>query len=369
MFEKKRAILWVIGGVLLLCVMLSGISALSNRNLPTAPESSDQLDALDKVRLEETLHLQRELGDKVWPCFAEAEIPLLLWTDASSFLVNYPQQPAGWKVVTGDTFQDELYYRQPTRQTSNFAVEVDGLWVASLASKWETDAFLIETFQGFFPPPIKQIFPYKLLIQPSEVQMTGMLHEAFHVFQIWNAEERLEAAEASYQFEEAYWQVDEDMRTDWQEEIDLLAKAVNAATPEEMKTFTIQFLDSRANRRDSFALAPDLIEFERSLEWEEGLAKYVELEFWQAAYHSADYEPLAGMQADSDFKAYATFKQRWSQEISTMKRQAKTDGVSRFYYTGMVQAYLLDELMPGWKERILSEDIFLEDLLQEAVGR
>ena len=40
----------------------------------------------------------------------------------------------------------------------------------------------------------------------------------------------------------------------------------------------------------------------------------------------------------------------------------------RFYYSGMAQAFLLDRLMPGWKDRALSDDVWLEDLLADAVG-
>jgi hypothetical protein len=39
----------------------------------------------------------------------------------------------------------------------------------------------------------------------------------------------------------------------------------------------------------------------------------------------------------------------------------------RFYYSGFRQAVLLDRLMPGWKVRMWSEGIWLEDLLREAV--
>jgi hypothetical protein len=50
-----------------------------------------------------------------------------------------------------------------------------------------------------------------------------------------------------------------------------------------------------------------------------------------------------------------------------MKRQAGREGEARFYYTGMAQAMLLDRLLPGWKTRALSRDIWLETLLAEAV--
>ena len=75
---------------------------------------------------------------------------------------------------------------------------------------------------------------------------------------------------------------------------------------------------------------------------------------------------MSAMADDPDFKGYATFERRWSQEIGQMARQATREGEPRFYYTGMAQAMLLDRLLPGWKDRILSEDVWLETLLAEA---
>ena len=111
-----------------------------------------------------------------------------------------------------------------------------------------------------------------------------------------------------------------------------------------------------------------MVRFERLIEWEEGLAKYVELASWQRAGETPGYAPLAELAADPDFHGYDTFDSRWSQEMSTMKRQASREGVTRFYYTGAAQAFLLDRLSPGWQAQAMQPDVFLEDLLAAAVG-
>jgi hypothetical protein len=46
---------------------------------------------------------------------------------------------------------------------------------------------------------------------------------------------------------------------------------------------------------------------------------------------------------------------------------AGDEGDGRFYYSGMAQAFLLDQLMPGWKARAFDEGVWLDDLLAEAV--
>ena len=276
-----------------------------------------------------------------------------------------PSLPSGWDLVTGDTFEGQAYYRQQSDDPQNFAVKVDDSWVASMATKWQTDAFLMEGFRGFLPSLIDAVFPYWLLVQPSEVQITGVLHESFHVYQIQVAPNLLEKAENAHLFGELYWQADESMHDEWAEEIDLLTKALEAESDQEVGELVHQFLNQREERRMAHDLDEALIAFERLLEWEEGLAKYVELEIWREAHTAQDYEPLASVVNDPDFKSYSTFEQRWSQELGQMNRQATREGEVRFYYTGMAQAMLLDRLVPGWKHHAFSEDTWLETLLAE----
>lgn len=367
MSKRKRLILGIAFGLLSICIISAGLSAYSNRNIFADREIADRLTPLDKARLSETLHLKQELGPEVWPGWDQADIPFLLWTEEYSFLIGYPGRPEGWGLVDGDTFEGRSYYRQPTESHQNFAVLVDGQWAASLASKWEMDNFIINQFKNMIPSPINKIIPYKLFIQPSEVQMTGVLHESFHVYQALTANERLEAAEERYQVEDEYWRVDESMRDGWKDEVSLLVQALDAESEAETIALVSHFLARRDERRANQALSIELIDFERLIEWEEGLAKYLELAIWQQAFSSPDYQPLPEMVNDPDFKGFTSYKQRWSQEILTMRNQASREGDTRFYYTGMAQGFLLDRLMPDWKSRILTEDLWLEDLLRQAI--
>lgn len=297
----------------------------------------------------------------------ETDIPVILWNEEYAFLVHVPAAPQGWQVVEIDSFDGAPYYRRAAEDEQNFAVETAGTWAASLAAKWQMDSFLIGQFQEMFPPIVEQIFPYRLLIQASEVHITGVLHENFHAFVALNSPERLEEAEEGYQYEERYWQADENMEAVWKTELQALAKALEADTEAERREYTRQFLDIREERRSAAGLPENLVAFERLLEWEEGLAKYAELLAWKLAWESDSYQPSAALGTDPYFKAYQTFEGRWRQELTTLKNQHNQQSVTRFYYSGMAQAFLLDELLPGWKEQALGEGVWLEDLLAEAV--
>jgi hypothetical protein len=356
-------------GLIAICLVGAGFSALSNRGLPQSVSESGHLSSLDKARLAETLHLKQALGDQVWPGLAAADIPILLWNRDYSFLVgdSIDTAPDGWEEVPADTFQDQPYYRRASNDPQNFAVQVGDNWVASVGTKLEADLFIREMFQGSLPPPINQVIPYRLLIQPSEVQISAVLHEAFHVFQQAKAPARFEDAEMAYQDGSSYWAVDAAMNDDWQEEIETLVQALDADTDEQAANLVSQFLSQRQARRQAHELGARLVAFERRLEWLEGAAKYVELESWRQAAETAGYQPLPAMAEDPDFDGYANFDGRWSQEIGQMKRQATQEGDTRFYYTGMAQAVLLDRFLPGWQDLLLEEGVWLEDLLLQAV--
>lgn len=361
-----RVFLWGGVGLSVLCLVAVAISAISNRFLPEPPETLDRLQPIDKTRLAEVYQLHESLGDTVWPGFGQEEIPMMVWNREWSFLTGLDAIPAGWQVVPGDNFRGRVYFRRASVDPQNFAVPVGETWAASLATKSETDEYLIQMFRDMLPPVLETIFPYRLMIQPSEVQISGLIHESFHVYQQLKAPDRLAAAEAVHRLGEAYWAADESMHDDWQVEIDLLAQALQVQDDQQAAELARQFLEQRQLRRINTALTAELIDYERQLEWEEGLAKYVELGIWETAYTSADYQPM--LTGDSDFKGYQTFPQRLKQEISQMKRQAGQTGETRFYYTGMAQARLLDGLLPVWKERVLNEGVWLEDLLEEAVA-
>lgn len=362
-----RVVAFGVLGVLLLCAAAGALAALSNRGLPPPAEPSGRLSPVDAARLEEALRLKRALGDRVWPGWGSAEIPVLLWNRYDSFLVGHPAPPAPWELVAGDPVGGSPYYHRRTDDPQNFAVLVGDVWVASIATKGETDRFVIGMFEDTLPTPLDRLVPYRLLIQPSEVQIAGLLHEAFHVHQAVSAYERLEAAEGAYRWGDAYWAADVGMRSAWREEIDALARALGAADDGERRDLTRQFLERRRERRTGAGLGADLVAYERHLEWLEGLAKYVELTILREAYEDADYRSALSRDVDPDFRAYRGWPQRWSREVGQMRRQATREGDSRFYYTGMAQATLLDDLLPDWKDRALEEGVWLEDLLSEAV--
>jgi len=366
MRRGARIVSIALGVALALVAVAAVAGAISNRSLPRPPQSQEGLTPADAARLAEAMHLKQALGDDIWPGWGTAKIPMIVWNREYSFLVGMPGPVAGWEPTSG-RIEGQTVYRRATEDPQNFCVLVGERYAGSMASKWETDARLMEMFADAVPDPLDAVFPFRLLIQPSEVQISGQLHETFHAFQATLAPDRLQAAEAAHGREADYWPLDGEMRPYWQKEIDALADAVGAASDEDAARFAGQFLAARAERRRAVELPSALVNYERLLEWEEGLAKYVEMAAWRAASERARYVPVLTREEDPDFDGYAGYASHWKESVAQMRRQASREGEVRFYYTGLAQAMLLDRFAPRWKERALADGGFVEDWLADAL--
>jgi hypothetical protein len=374
---------------LIMCLMSTGLVALSNRSLPTASASPDRLSEADKARLAETLHLRQTVGDAVWPGWGAAEIPTILFNEAYAFLIGYSDPPAGWIKVPGatrrggawqlvpdDTFAGAPYYRQalplPDVTPEAFTVQVGDRWVASMPAYEWTKIKLVSELRADIPAPLRPIVPYRLLVGMfnTDWHIVAIGHEAFHAYQGQVAPDRLLAAETANQRQSGDYPWDDaGFRAAWQTELQLLHEAMQAGTAAEAAQRAGQFLELREARRTDHGLSTALVDFERQREWLEGLAKYAELELWRRAASTPGYEPTIAMADNLDFNDYAGFTQRWSSELVTMQNQAGREGDGRFYYSGWAQAVLLDRLLPGWQVQALDEGVWLEDLLQAGTGR
>lgn len=382
-----RISLYVVIGLVLLGIAAITFSALSNLTLPAHSQTTDHLSDLEKARLAEAIHLRQSLGDAVWPGWAALDIPLVVYNEAYAFLLNYPSPPAGWvkvpqdearggpwEEVPDDTFEGQPYYRQrlpdPDITPENFTVLIGGRWVATMQTKEYMEIAFYNGFREELPPAVSAIFPYRLawgqLMGETDAYIGALAHEAFHAFQGNLAPLRLAEAEAANRSEAHYPWDDPGLSEGWRSELALLVQAVRAQSNEEAAELARQFLAARDERRATAGLDPDLVSYERQREWLEGLAKYAELSIGRLAAATPDYTPLPAAATDPDFRAYATREQFWSRQIDEVRRTAGREGESRFYYSGLAQAVLLDSLLPDWKERVFSPDMMLEDLLRQA---
>lgn len=391
MKKKIRRVMRICAiGLLLACIVVVSLSALINRTLPHHSKVVDRLSPMEKARLAEVFHLRQILGDTVWPGWGREDIPVIVYNEEYAFLIGYPNPPAGWikiprrakqggpwQPVPDDTFEGQAYYRQhlpdPKSTPQSFTVLVGDRWVASILTREYAEIAFYAGFREQLPHWLRDVFPYplvwKLLMGETDTYVAAVEHEAFHSFQGILAPTRLEEAETITRVEGRYRWDDPALDDAWKGEIDLLVQAVRATSDNKAAELARHFLSARDKRRAASSLSADLVNYERRREWLEGLAKYAEVSIGRVAAATPNYEPVSSIAADPDFKKYTTRERYWSQQLDEARRTFGREGGTRFYYSGMTQALLLDRLLPAWKEQIFNQDVALEDLLRKVVLR
>ena len=126
-------------------------------------------------------------------------------------------------------------------------------------------------------------------------------------------------------------------------------------------------MDKRTERRGNSNLSVEITQFEQKREWLEGLAKYAELTIGLKASQNENYKNIKEIESVPEFKNYKTIVNYYYQQIEEVRRSATRPDENRLYYTGMLEAVLLDRLMPDWKKMAFEEEVYLDDLLRKAV--
>ena len=387
MKKVSKIFLTVILGLTSLCLALLVISALSNIGLPQASVRPEMLSEAERTRQAELFHLRRAVGNRVWRGWGAADLPAITYNEGYAFLLGYTgQPPAGWvkvpagiqhgeawQALSGETFDGRIIHYQPLPAgiyPENFAVRVGERWVSSLETREWMEIHLAQTVGADLPGFLRPVFPYRLFIRlmlgSDDKYISTAAHESFHAWQGFAAPGKFSAAETAARLDERYPWSDESLSQDWQVELQRLADLLRSENPAALPVQARRFLELRAARRQSAGLSPELIAYEQQREWLEGLARYAELEIWRQG-GLPGYEPLPSTVSLPNFDRYQGFATRWQQELDQMPRMYNDDGDGRFYYSGMAQAYLLDRLLPGWKERAFDDGIWLETLLAEAL--
>jgi hypothetical protein len=388
--QMKKWWLWIIPGLLIACLVLTAVSALQNLQLKNLPIGQSTISKLDKARLAEALNLRHNLGDSVFPGWGDAVSGQILYNEKNAFLVGLYNPEPGWKKVPQEIQRGSIWHKQPAnelwegtpyyRQSYNtdqspeaFTVRVGEHYIGSMASFDWLRVSLMQQLRSDLPAFLQPVFPYRLavslLVSNSDSYIAMLEHENFHAYQAISMPERfLQAEQANMKQQDNYpWQAESGVQA-WKQELEALKEALQTEDMAAKALLVQQFLNLRDQRRSSENLSADLIALENDREWLEGLARYVELESLRVASVSKTYQPVENMATDPLFDKYRGFDRRWKRELDQMVRMANDEGDGRFYYSGMAQAYLLDDLMPDWKTALLIDPSHnLEDLLHTAL--
>jgi len=325
---------------LLTGIMLAGLS----HGLSRLPEQSPaRLSAGDKSEVVEIFRLKRDLGDKIWPGYAAADIPLILFNGHTEFLVAEKAPPPGWTAVEGDNLEGQPYFQRPSEKSQAFAVKIGAHWAGSLGT--------LDTMNASM----------SLKLSP-DFHIAAALHEMFHAYEADAAPARFREALAAYGVEARYPFKDKDFAAAWKNEGAALHRALSAADQPAALEAARLFLELREARRSRAGLGSDLIDYERDMEWLEGLAKYAEV------YYCARFAKVPGGETPAARPRPGFFPVVWD-FARLANNLGGQEGDIRFYMSGMAQARLLDRVDPAWKIKSGLDKLRLEDVLRAAVQR
>lgn len=364
-------------------VVLAFFSALYNLTLPTESKVMDKLTQNQKAYISEAMNLHQKMGNEVWPGWGNLQIPVITYNEKYAFLIGYPNPSAGWmkmpkeefrgsewEIVKNDSVGGASYYRQllpnPDITPECFTVKLGDRWVAAMQTKEYAAVTFYKNLRHELPPVLNAIFPYgifwQLLMGSTENYIAGLEHEAFHAFQGTVVSQRLAEGESPPFSKDYPW---EKSANGGNEEINLLMEAYHTESNEAASKLVAQFLAKRNERREKSNLSDEMIRFEQKREWLEGLAKYAELKIGVMASESKNYKHVNEIETVPGFKNYKTSASHFKQQIADVKRIGNSPADTRFYYTGMLQAVMLDRLMPEWKKDAFKENVYLENLLEK----
>jgi hypothetical protein len=359
MFGYGRSFLMGVSLLTVLGIQAAGTEHNLEQVLPRTGEDLVRLEPEDKAQVSESLRVKKLFGSRVWPGLGEALIPLILFNERFEFLIAHPDPPASWAVVDGDALQGRPYYSREQEQSQAFAVPVGDLWAGSMTTFSHMSSSMEEEIKENVPQEKLTPAFIKMMTPTPAQHVVYVLHEAFHAFQAARFSDRFRKANGVYVSEERYSFEDAGFIEAWNTEGSLFVSALREKDESERLALIRKFLEVRSRRRSAASLAPGLVDFERELEWLEGLAKYAEMRF---------AELCASDEGGPWFKDYRIVRNRTRMDFySRLNNLGEQKGDLRFYLSGAAQAMILDLISPEWKQEIIRQpDIGLEDLLQAA---
>lgn len=271
------------------------------------------------------------MGDSIWPGFRPDTIPVLYVVRDSGVLL------LGWRGALPEGFaQVAGVPRAGWQPTSAPGAASTGTEIAGRRA-----AQVVVDTQGI----------------ASLVGLTT--HEAFHVFQAAaRAPGRLFGQGENSFLVTSYPVFDPQNEAGMALEGRILAAAQRAGNGSTRRALARQFLAVRESRQRT--LTPDLQAFEKLAELNEGLAEYTLLRSVQLTARQPDFPDRAG--ADRMRVDKLVGLNRLTESVTLSIRL-------RYYVTGPALGALLDALEgPGWKSRLVNQNLTLQDALADAAG-
>jgi hypothetical protein len=338
--------------IMLLAVNLLGACVAPTTTVtPTATSSATATPQPPSELTEavETWWLLAAYGDQVWPGWGTTRIPLLIRNGEFDLLVGHPSPPPGFTPLPGVTVADQPVYRY-----AGHLVPVPAATTWKVGDVWSVAVPTRAEFQQAIDAQLG-----KGVVQLDTANyIRAFAHEAFHAYALT----AIQGAVPNFGVDVDEGQMLQrlsalpDLDKQYVAEGQLLVNALQATDQQVVREAAIEFLKLRQTRRAE--QDKQIAAYEQTTEWIEGLARYAEVALMLRANRVSDNTVI--------YPAPAEIWQPFLDQLG--KPTASPDGFrGRYYLLGAGQAFLLDQLMPEWKTRALTQKQSLETLLAQAV--
>src|SRR4051794_10666151 len=314
--------------------------------LPAAPANG--LAADDRIRLAETFRLANAIGDAIWPGWTSAPFAVLLVTPEREFLVRHPRPSSDFTRVGYDSLLGGEVYARARTMSPNFLATfpaVGGVVTIVVGQPTATH-------------------------KSSTAWVLTLLHEHFHQLQMSRPGyfEGVEALGLARGDKTGMWMLNFPFPYDSSAvaaRFSDLTRSLDSAlatttTSDERASRWRAVVDARARLRAT--LSPDEERYLAFQMWQEGVARYTELQV--ARWAAERYAPSAAFRALPDFTSFALAAAAIESNIRAELRSSDLARSRRvvFYPVGAATAMLLDGVAPGWRAKYLGGGYSLDAL-------
>ncbi|MCG8372660.1 MAG: hypothetical protein MI700_03965, partial [Balneolales bacterium] len=311
-----------------------------------------ELNQRDVALINESFHLQKQLGNMVWKGWSPRKVPFLYKKEGFDYLLFHENPPDGYKPYP------------------------EILPGASVYRKVRTDSLDLEATMDI------NGIPTVVMTSPTEEESSTewilkATHEMFHVFQFTEAMSDQLSLEFSKNFEETESLSQAELFSAFNSG-DILAslrleadRVYKGITKDSLVQYEKNLLIERLGdiQLIQYSIAQDsmLLGYKARTEWTEGVARYVETQLANLASQADKYNP------SKEFLNHfpeASFEEKTGRYTTSRVLNpirfvgAGVKGRVMFYYMGMGKAYLLDRIHPEWKEYYF--DMTLDELIENA---
>jgi hypothetical protein len=338
-----------------------------------------RIDPSMMIALKECRHITNSLGDELFPGWDFKKTPVLFYRpNVQELLIGFPYMPKGFSVYKGfnPLGDDKIYVRNDTTTIAyddqNTSINIDSTRVLVVADPYSTMRNQLTDLLGRTKELANKWLANWNFIPDPYYKLQIILHEAFHVYQDKAAPDKYadESVVAQYPI------LNPENNALYVLEGNILRDAVLARDSKSKLELIKKFVAVRSFRQSLLDSA--FVEYENLNEYVEGLAKYVEYKFLLKA---EDIEPIKEMYYVAGFNGYrGVLPKKFRDAVDNMVNVVSVNddrfgnkfgtGPLRFklYDLGAFQALLLDDVMPGWKEKIFLPNVYLTNLLKQAVN-